>query len=317
MGRLRIDEFYQNIAVCKNDLELNNICNLEKEYIYNNYNSLESRKSTFTSYRTGFVNHYLKNNFANYENISKAIIEVHKNKNTNDSDLLKIAAKYRISIIDLKNNIKKYYAVRSLSLTLEEIKTINDNYKIKVVKEHSSLKLIKNPQDFINKAVELLSSKSYITRVLAIALLSGRRVAEVGCTAEFSLIDKNTVMFKGQLKTKERECKPYRIPLLATPKLIISCLKEIRIDKPQYINKPILFHSNCSKVLSMAVKKYFSEFVESNITPKDLRAIYATIACSRYKKDNRKTPQLYYSEILGHSEDDLNTCNSYFDYCLE
>jgi len=35
------------------------------------------------------------------------------------------------------------------------------------------------------------------------------------------------------------------------------------------------------------------------------------------KKDNLKTPQCYYSEILGHSEDDLNTCNSYFDFYLE
>lgn len=317
MGRLRIDEFYNNIAICNNDDDLKNICNLEKEYIYNNYSSLESKKSTFTLYRNGFSNHYLKNNFSDYQNIFKALAEVHKNKITNAIDLLKIASKHHISVIDLKNNIKKYYAVRNLTLTPLEIKTINDKYKIKVVKEHSSLKLIKNPQGFIDKAVELLSAKSYITRILAIALLSGRRVAEVGCTAEFTSISKNTVMFKGQLKTKERECKPYKIPLLTTPKLIINCLKEIRIDKPQYINNPVLFHSNCSKVLSMAVKKYFGEFVESNITPKDLRAIYATIACSRYKKDNRKTPQLYYSEILGHSEDDLNTCNSYFDYCLE
>ena len=315
MGRLRIDEFYNNIASCS-DLELNNICNFEKEYIYNNYSSLESRKTTFTLYRKGF-NTYLKNNFADYENIFKAVVEVHKNKIKNNSDLIKIASKYRISIIDLKSNIKKYCAVRSLTLKSHEIKTINDNYKVKVVKEHSNLKLINNPQRFIDKAVELLSAKSYITRVLAIALLSGRRVAEIGCTAEFTSISKNIVMFKGQLKTKERECKPYQIPLLATPKLIIACLKEIRLDKPQYINNPVLFHSNCSKVLSMVVKKYFGEFVETNITPKDLRAIYATIACARYKKDNRKTPQLYYSEILGHSEDDLNTCNSYFDYCLE
>jgi hypothetical protein len=317
MARLRLNEFYYNIANCNNEDELNKICKIEKEFIYNNYSSLESKKSAFTNYRNSFFNNYLKNNFNNYDNISKAIKEIHKNKINKDIEILKIAGKYHVSIIDLKNNIKKYYAIRSLTLSSEEIKNINVNYKIKVVKKHSNLKLIKNPDDFINKAIELLNSKSYITRVLAISLLSGRRVAEIGCTAEFVLINKNIVMFKGQLKTKERECKPYQIPLLAKPKLIIDCLKEIRIDKPQYINNPTLFHSNCSKVLSIGVKKYFSEFVESNITPKDLRAIYATIACSRYKKDSRKTPQLYYSEILGHSEDDLNTCNSYFDYCLD
>jgi hypothetical protein len=116
VGRLRLDEFYHNIAICNNDDELNNICNLEKEYIYNNYSSLESIKSTFTLYRTGFANHYLKNNFSNYENIFKAIMEVNKNK-VSTSGLLKIASKYHISITDLKNNIKKYDAIRYLKLT--------------------------------------------------------------------------------------------------------------------------------------------------------------------------------------------------------
>jgi len=104
---------------------------------------------------------------------------------------------------------------------------------------------------------------------------------------------------------------------LSTTKPIITCLKGMRLDMPQYINNPATFHSNCSKELSLRVKKHFSEFVEGDITAKDLRAIYATIACAKYKKDNRKTPQCYYSEILGHSEDDLNTCNSYFDFYLE
>ena len=163
----------------------------------------------------------------------------------------------------------------------------------------------------------LLSSKSYINRVLALAALTGRRVAEIGCTAEFIPFSENIVVFKGQLKTKGKECKDYKIPLLSTTKPIITCLKGMRLDMPQYINNPATFHSNCSKELSLRVKKHFSEFVEGDITAKDLRAIYATIACAKYKKDNRKTPQCYYSEILGHSEDDLNTCNSYFDFYLD
>ena len=231
--------------------------------------------------------------------------------------LLQTAAKYHVSIIDFKHLIKKYNAVRSLKLTKDETNTVNNNYKAKVKKEQSNLKLIKNPQGFIDRAVFLLSSKSYINRVLALAALTGRRVAEIGCTAEFTPFSENIVVFKGQLKTKGKECKDYKIPLLSITKSIITCLKEIRLDKPQYINNPATFHSNCSKELSLRVKKHFSEFVEGDITAKDLRAIYATIACAKYKKDNRKTPQCYYSEILGHSEDDLNTCNSYFDFYLE
>ena len=112
MGRLRIDEFYNNIAATDSDEELRKICNLEKEYITNNYNSLESRKTTFTIYRNGFANHYLKNNFDNYKDIFKAIVEISKNKSMGINILLQTAAKYHVSIIDFKHLIKKYDFVR-------------------------------------------------------------------------------------------------------------------------------------------------------------------------------------------------------------
>ena len=315
MGRLRINEFYSKIDVCSSDKELINICNLEQEYITNSYNTLESRKATFSIYRNGFVDCYLKNKFDNYKDIYKDIIEISKNMDINI--LLQTATKYHLSIIDFKHLIKKYNAVRNLRLTKDETNTININYKAKIKKEQSNLKLIKNPQGIIDKAISLLSSKSYINRVLALATLTGRRVAEIGCTAEFIPFNKNIVIFKGQLKTKGKYCSDYKIPLLTTTEPIISCLKGLRLDMPQYINNPAIFHSNCSKELSLRVKKHFSEFVEDDITAKDLRAIYATIACAKYKKDSRKTAQCYYSEILGHSENDLNTCNSYFDFYLE
>ena len=231
--------------------------------------------------------------------------------------LLQTATKYHLSIIDFKHLIKKYNVVRNLRLTKEETNIVNINYKTKIKIEQSNLKLIKNPQGLIDRAISLLSSNSYINRVLALATLTGRRVAEIGCTAEFIPFNNNIVIFKGQLKTKGKECVDYKIPLLTTIKPIITCLKTMRLDKPEYINNPDKFHSNCSKELSLKVKKYFSEFVEGVITAKDLRAIYATIACAKYKQDSRKTAQCYYSEILGHSENDLNTCNSYFDFYLE
>jgi hypothetical protein len=315
MGRLRIDEFYNKISVCTSDEELISICNLEKEYITNSYNTLESRKASFTIYRNGFANHYLKNNYVNYNDIFKAIVEITKNKSMGINILLQTAAKYHVSIIDFKHLIKKYDAVRSLKLTKDETNTININYKAKVWEEQKIRKLIKNPQGLIDKAIFLLSSKSYINRVLALAALTGRRVAEIGCTAEFTPFSENVVVFKGQLKTKGKECEDYKIPLLSTTKLIITCLKEMRLDMPQYINNPATFHSNCSKELSLRVKKHFSEFVEGDITAKDLRAIYITIVCDKYKP-KRMSEQCYYSQILGHSEADLNTCNSYFDFLL-
>ena len=79
--------------------------------------------------------------------------------------LLQTAAKYHVSIIDFKHLIKKYDAVRSLKLTKDETNTININYKAKVLEEQKVRKIIKNPQGSIDKAISLLSSKSYINRV--------------------------------------------------------------------------------------------------------------------------------------------------------
>ena len=291
MGRLRIDEFYNKIGFCSSDEELISICDLEKEYITNSYNTLESRKTTFTIYRTSFTNHYLKNKYVNYKDISKSIAVLNKGEIVSDNVLLQTATKYRLSITELKGLIKKYRSVRSLKLDNEDMDSINTKYKAKVKKEQSNLKLIKNPQGLIDRAVFLLSSKSYINRVLALAALTGRRVAEIGCTAEFIPFSENIVVFKGQLKTKGKECKDYKIPLLSTTKPIITCLKGMRLDMQKYINNPATFHSNCSKELSLRVKKHFSEFVEGDITAKDLRAIYATIACAKYKP-KRMTDQL-------------------------
>ena len=315
MGRLRIEEFYNRIDVSTTDEELMNICNLEKEYITNNYNTLESRKATFTLYRTAFANYYLKNKFDNYKDIYKDIIVISKNKITDIKILLQTSTKHCLSIIELKNLVKKNDGVRILSLKTEEMKVINEKYKDKVASEQKHLKLIKNPQGLIDKAISLLSSKSYIDKVLGLAALTGRRVAEIGCTAEFIPFNKNIVIFKGQLKTKDRVHSDYEIPLLYSTDSIIICLNKIRSDMPQYVNNVTKFHSNYSKELSLKVKKHFNEFVEGDITAKDLRAIYVTIVCKKYKPERMAQPY-YYSKILGHVENDLNTGNSYLDFKL-
>ena len=66
--------------------------------------------------------------------------------------------------------------------------------------------------------------------------------------------------------------------------------------------------------MSMRVKKYFRNFVTGEIQTKNLRAIYGCIAMSKFNKDTNKSNQRYLAEILGHSDNDLNTANSYIDF---
>jgi hypothetical protein len=153
---------------------------------------------------------------------------------------------------------------------------------------------------------------------LGLCALTGRRVAEIGCTAEFKYIDKQVLEFVGQLKTKERaELAPYQIPVLFNAAKLMQALAKIREIKKQFIDKPELFHNATSKDLSARVKKYFSGLFEGEPKVKDLRAIYALISFTNFSQiaaNKRIDRDVYFSNILGHSKDDITTCGSYVDF---
>jgi hypothetical protein len=123
-----------------------------------------------------------------------------------------------------------------------------------------------------------------------------------------------------QLKTKERvELTPYKIPTLFNAAKLMQTLAKIREVKKQFINKPSLFHNATSKDLSVRVKKYFTGLFEGEPKVKDLRAIYALISFTNFTQitANKKIDRdVYFSQILGHSKDDLTTCGSYVDFFI-
>ena len=87
---------------------------------------------------------------------------------------------------------------------------------------------------------------------------------------------------------------------------------------------PLTQHLRETGILNLSVEerksnlakeyKYFRNFVTGEIQTKNLRAIYGCIAMSKFNKDTNKSNQRYLAEILGHSDNDLNTANSYIDF---
>jgi hypothetical protein len=215
------------------------------------------------------------------------------------------------------NETLKEKCINTFKLTREEMSEYKQDYNSKVVAEHDNLKLIFNYKEYIKKAVSLLDAKNYSDKVLGFAALTGRRVGEIGCTADFLFKNNDEVIFTGQLKTRiEEDDIKYVIPVLYNSKDLIKKFKDFRSTYTQYLNLPEKFHNNISKYLSLNVKKHFSVFVEGDITPKDLRSIYSTIVLATMKKNKSQSDQRYVAVILGHGDDDLNTSNSYFDYVL-
>ena len=202
-----------------------------------------------------------------------------------------------------------------LNLTREEIDDLNLQYSQKVATEHRSLRPLKNYDQMILKAQELLGGLSIYDRILGLACLTGRRAAEIGCTAKFQTLRKDWMLFDGQLKGKTRLLHTYEIPVLADTALIIEAVRSVRQQRPQWVENTILFHDCGSRELSLRVKRHFSDFID-NPAVKDLRSAYAEICYDKFGTV-RKAKTRFFSEILGHGEDDNITGQSYIDFYIE
>jgi hypothetical protein len=160
-------------------------------------------------------------------------------------------------------------------------------------------------------------------RILGVAALTGRRVAEIGCTAKLARVEDDNfkAIFTGQLKTKGRtDVVPYEIPLLYNYDAIAKTLEGVQAAKPQFANNPELFNATASGRLSEQVKKHFTGLFEGEPKTKDLRAIYALLAFNKFQagqQDKFVTVSVnkFFANILGHSADDVVTCGSYIDFC--
>jgi len=202
-----------------------------------------------------------------------------------------------------------------LNLTKEEIDDLNNQYSKKVATEHRSLRPLKNYDQMILKAVDLLGGMSIYDRILGLACLTGRRAAEIGCTAKFQALRKDWMLFDGQLKGKTRLLHTYEIPVLADTALIIEAVRSVREQRPLWVENTILFHDCGSRELSLRVKRHFSEFID-NPAVKDLRSAYAEICYDKFGTV-RTAKSRFFSDILGHGEDDNITGQSYLDFYIK
>jgi len=274
---------YQDLIHLKSKTSIVDRLNIERTYLENNYTTVNSLKNGFTIYRN-----YLRSN-------------------------LPITLKIRgVSLLKICFDV--------LKLTPEQQKIFVSLKNADIKHDKSNLRLIYGVDTYKNKNLQLLDSPYFIDNVLGLAALTGRRVAEIGCTADFKKVDDKTAIFKGQLKNKgSKDTLSYEIPLLANFDIINESLNKIRILKPKYIDNMELFHNSCSKTLSVKAKEIYKGLFEGESKAKDLRAIYSTICFHEFNKkpENKHIDRdVYYSQILGHGNDDIYTCGSYIDFYI-
>jgi hypothetical protein len=173
---------------------------------------------------------------------------------------------------------------------------------------------VKNGEDKIN----------WLDVSCAVALATGRRMAEVHLSANFELIDNHTVAFKGQLKGKDRKIRvvdkavklrdvTFKIPTLLPADLVCFALdwlnsKGKRFDKdedPERVNRRF------SKTLNLQCKDW-DIFPEDERTYHKFRAAYLRAAIINNGNVDPYDFTDFAKEVLG--DDDESTINAYKRY---
>ncbi len=205
---------------------------------------------------------------------------------------------------------KAVYMADNKSLALDHLKLSSDDTNRMVIQNGKSSMMnyknrmngevysIENPEMVIELSMELIHKSSYIDNILGLALLTGRRVNEIGHGSEFNLCEYDDVyksyhmfsdimdietldmvMVKGiskkqtYLNNKSGNDKAV-IPVLCDPDTIINAMVDLRSRKS--FTSPEDFHNKASKQLSEKVKKHYGEF-KGITTSHDLRKAYIRI----------------------------------------
>jgi hypothetical protein len=282
MNLERINIFVSKLLKSKRVDDLLALCEQEREYLAHKYpHSLASLKNAFTAYR----------------NVIKQRIP---------EDFV------------VRGKLVFPYILKIIKLTKAQTLEFNGNRHKQVNEEMSNRREFSLVDSYLQKAESLLESSNYLELIIALCALTGRRVAEIGCTAEFEIVNSKEVLFKGQLKLKGREnFEDYIIPVLTDSQKIRMALLKLRKLKPDFkICSLSKFHDSTSSNIYATYQKHFSTFYEAPHRPKDMRALYAEIYSRRFYKNSKMAPHKYYAVILGHGEEDNQTLNSYFDFYI-
>lgn len=199
------------------------------------------------------------------------------------------------------------------SIRYQENKSISTDYR-----ERRDAKVSKKTDIYsiplLDRAIEVLDALAdYRDVVIALALLTGRRMVEILATGRFELSDTpDHLLFSGQAKTRGSTAgnatEVFDIPVLASPELILKAIWYLeeggyRLENTKDVNVKY------SKPLSRQMVKW-SELAEIEMEFKSLRALYAAVSYKRLG-DTGKDDNTYYSEILGHGKLDITTSFSY------
>lgn len=168
---------------------------------------------------------------------------------------------------------------------------------------------------FIQKAHDVLSrldefkAPDWKLVSCSLAMATGRRMAEIHCSAQFRLVDDHTIGFKGYLKGKSRKRDgkaiseyEFKIPTLVPAQLVVDGLNWLekhgkRVSEPEIVNRKY------SRYLSEAVKENWLILPCKEMTYHKFRGAYFR-ACVVNASVDPLDFMSYAREVLGDRDED-------------
>ncbi|WP_107667545.1 protelomerase family protein [Cyanothece sp. BG0011] len=234
-------------------------------------------------------------------------------------------------LTDIRNALKtlnpNHPALADVGFTSQEWEAINRSSEQRVSDRNT--KFLSDPDAIVEKAIALLDSNDWSDLAAGLAVLTGRRCAEILQTAEFEYKSHYSVTFSGSLKRRSEPVNlQFEIPTLASASVVIDALAKLRewVDTKGLDNRAI--NNKYAHAVINSSDRHFRELVptrdgEDNLYTHLFRAVYATIATHWYCPPN--VPELEFrAYIQGHFKilDENNpelrrslaASRNYFDY---
>lgn len=229
---------------------------------------------------------------------------------------------FRRDLLSLRIEHHAYYMFEPKGAVKDWIR--DDDKKQLNKKLHSQI--LVNPDWVKNLSRDLLTrdNPSVSDLCIGLAMATGRRLTEIMKTAKFKKVDDTSLMFEGQLKTKNRHLfeviTPYEIPTLVDADIVVKALRCLRKDtgkeQLKYLN--VLGEEVESTVKDGDIKDYYhnravfkkyestmnravrSLFMNGHFSLKDCRALYTEVTYEDHSKDG-EARSAYRHRVLGHS----------------
>jgi Telomere resolvase len=243
---------------------------------------------------------------------------------------LKLAAKTKLKDSALVNPVGTIitHFGNALSFLFSEYKerqNIRYREKVEVRREKQNrvqIDLTNSLKYAHNILIEVVEGKNpnWIDVSCSLALATGRRMAEIHCSATFEFSDEYEIVFRGQIKGKDRKVKigdksiplikaSFYIPTLLPAELVCAGLEYLenadkrypRDEDPERVNR------TWSKTLNLAVKNW--DIFPEDRTYHKFRAAYLRACIANDPSIDPYDFTDYAKEILG--DDDEATINAY------